>query len=224
MHGSRVEITNGSPFDAREWLRKEVLWASLMTPYGRQLTGWRDDTAIQQHHGNVSRQKLYGLSEDVELQSLAFFNQGKNVAGLISSVALFKVCTVGTGEGGYVNPLDVQAQSVDKVLTLATQTGITRPDEQEAYLQCSNLVKASFANPTEFSKRKRLLRASNILASVAAIEARGWLDDARQIEGEKLPKLTINDGGHPRSVGPRVEMLQPIFEKIVASEAYLSCQ
>lgn len=221
---SRVEVIGQGEFDAREWLRRDVLWASLMSPYSRQIAGWLDGSAIQQHNGNVSRQQLYAsMKTDAEAQSMAFFNQGKNVAGLISSVALFRILMVGGNEGSVVNLIDVQANSVDKVLgRIATKTATTQTSEAVAYANCAEIVKSSQINPNQFGNKHRLLRASNIMAELATSEARLWIEASYQDEESLLPHLIINNGGHPRSAGPRVEMLTPNFHKILQSEEYLA--
>lgn len=216
----RVELVNGDVFNAREWLRRDVLWASLMSPYSRQLAGWLDGTQEQQHNGNVSRQLVYGSAQDVESQSMAFFNQGKNIAGLISSVALFKSCMPRSNDGCAVTPIEVQAKSIDAVLGSAFDSNTA---EGVVYAECAHLVaEANKSRDGEFGKRQRLLRASKLMTGLATQEAVSWLAQASQNEDSSLPILSIQNGGHPRSAGPRVEMLQPIFETIIASPKYQS--
>jgi hypothetical protein len=218
MSATRVEVINYGAFDAREWLRRDVLWASLMSPYSQQMSGWIDGTQKAQHDGNVSRQNLYAQNENAEAQAMAFFNQGKNVAGLISSVALFQASIAGTRQGAPVTPIAIQAKAVDLVLDSEVKSDRILP-ESEVYERCSRLaVQASLGAGIVASRSLR--KASQLMTDVAVVEASSWV--AASLTDETLSKLTINDGGHPRSAGPRVEMLQPLFKKVLASETYQS--
>ena len=155
---------------------------------------------------------------------MGFFNRGKNVAGLISSVALFRACMAGSNEGGAVTLVEIQAKSVDKVLgSIATgnSTEITVP-EADIYAECADIMKKVVTEPTQFGCKQRLLRASNLMAGLASKEAGLWIEASYQNEAGSLPHLTINNGGHPRSAGPRVEMLTPIFSHILETDTYLS--
>lgn len=218
MSATRVEVIDYGAFEPREWLRRDVLWASLMSPYSQQMQGWLDGTQKAQHDGNVSRQNLYAQDVDAEVQAMAFFNQGKNVAGLISSIALFQVSVAGSRQGAVVTPVEIQAKAVDLVLG-----GEATPDrassESEVYARCSRLaIQASIGEGIIASRSLR--KASQLMTDLAVAEASSWIEVSQ--ESENLPQLTINDGGHPRSAGPRVEMLQPFFRQILASEAYRS--
>ncbi len=58
------------------------------------------------------------------------------------------------------------------------------------------------------------------MAHLAAHETKAWLENASQNQDETLPTLTIHNGAHPRSAGPRVDALIPVFQATVASPAY----
>lgn len=218
MSGTRVEVIGSGEFDPREWLRRDVLWASLMSPYSKQMEGWIDGTQKSQHDGNVSRQTLYSQEGDPETQAMAFFNQGKNVAGLVSSVALFQASVAGTRQGSAVTPIEIQAKAVD--LTLENRTQVTPPEsEVNVYDRCSRLAWQASTNEG-FVASRSLRKAAQLMTGLAVVEAASWVKASRQSDG--LPKFEIRNGGHPRSAGPRVEMLQPIFEQILQSETYQS--
>jgi hypothetical protein len=225
MSEIRVKIIGDGDFNAREWLRRDALWASLMTPYTQQLAGWLDGSAPQkaQHDGNVSRQSLYAEGEDIESQAMAFFNQGKNIAGLISSAVLFRACMERKKEGAYINVTETQAMLVDRALSLDCDFIGSEISEDDIYAICARHARqATEAQPGQFGKNIRLLRASRAILSLASREAFGWVENSLQNEETTLPVLRIQNGGHPRSAGPRVNKLQPIFHKIVASPQYQS--
>lgn len=216
MSKSRVEIIGGAEFSPHEWLRREVLWASLMTPYGSQLNGWlsEDNTQFSQHMGNVSRQEIYSAEDD----SLSFFATGKTIGGLISSKALF--LSMMSGWRTSVNILEVQARSVSRVLN----NNVSNKDvlnRERAFLKCADLaINASEMEDWSFVRGEKLLRASQLMGDLAAQEASSWIKLSQQNEEGDLPLLKINNGGHPRSAGPRVGKLLPIFEEIVESVEY----
>lgn len=216
MSGTRIEVIGYGEFDPREWLRRDVLWASLMSPYSQQMEGWLNGTQKAQHDGNVSRQERYSQEQDAEAQAMAFFNQGKNVAGLVSSIALFQASIAGTREGSAVTPVEIQAKAVD--LALIKRSKATAEPEGETYERCSQLARRAAATHADFIAIQSLRKAAGLISGLAASEAASWVE-ASQTD-EILPELTINDGGHPRSAGPRVEMLQPIFKQILDSETY----
>lgn len=222
----RIKVVGGKDFEPREWLRREVLWASLMTPYNQQLDVFIKGTAFDQHMGNKTRQDLFALDEDPESQSLAFFNQGKNVAGLISFAALFDACLDRTGNGAHVNIPGVQARSVDKVLARQSDLhkGPYSPDEEFEIFDESGLL-VNHAVRTERGSEERnesIFRAGSMMTWLASAEAGLWLESSLQsIEGS-LPELVIDDGGTPRSSGTRVDKLQPILHKILESANYRS--
>lgn len=217
MSGTRVEVTGYGEFDPREWLRRDVLWASLMSPYSKQMEGWIDGTQKAQHDGNVSRQNLYAQDEDPETQSMAFFNQGKNVAGLISSVALFRASVAGTRQGASVTPIEIQAEAVDLALEKTSKIDPV-VSEADAYDRCSRFVFLASDATQDFIASRSLRKAASVMSGLAVTEAATWVDASQA--REDLPNLIIHGGGHPRSSGPRVEVLQPIFRQILASETY----
>lgn len=223
MPESRVSVVGETIFNPREWLRREVLWASLMTPYSIQRAGWLDKGLTQrdQHTGNVSRQKIYNIEGDVEALSLSFFNQGKNIGGLISSVALFNAMMDKSGEGATVDLLEVQATSIDKVLRKTVSLPTGNPVEAETYQECAGIMKrVSGMAEGQFGKNQQLSKASRLMIDLASREASTWLEASTQNEEGNLPELTINNGGYPRSAGSRVDLLQPIFYSIVDSKPY----
>jgi len=225
MSQSRVRVNASNEFNPREWLRREVLWASLMTPYNRQLATWIEGTALPQHLGNSTRQKIYGEEPDAEAQSLAFFNQGKSLAGLISSVALFDACLDRTGYGAHVNILGVQARSVDKVLERAANqfSRLTYSDEEEAEIFAESSALAKTALQFEYShpaRNEAFFKAGIMMVWLASSEAASWIDNSKQNPESSLPTLLIEDGGTPRSGGDRVNKLQPIFKKLIDSNVY----
>ena len=83
MSESRIVVQGETQFNPREWLRRELLWASLMAPYGQQLNDWLevDGNRFDQHMGNVSRQHIYSQETDSESQAIAFFNGAKVIGG-----------------------------------------------------------------------------------------------------------------------------------------------
>lgn len=222
MSEVRIRVIGQEHFEAREWLRKDVLWASLMTPYSRQMHGWLDGTAYAQHSGNVTRQSVYAAEDDAEMQSLAFFNQGKNIAGLVSSLALFKSCSYKSELDKRSRMLETQAESVDRVLgDITIVPSLAEIPEEDIFKYCTELVESASVLPRgQFAANQMLVRASDAIAGIASSEASSWLDASLQDEEESLPVLTIHDGGHARSAGKRVNMLQPIFHRIVASPRY----
>jgi hypothetical protein len=223
---SRVQLVDGSAFAPREWLRREILWASLMSPYTLQLNEWLSASAstgikMRQYSGNVSRREIYSRSKEPEYQSLAFFNQGKVIGGLVSSAALFKACMPRSSEGAYVDMLRLQADTVDRVLADSpTGSPVLSISETEIFTTCARLAKQAHAARKERVTASLWLHASQNIRKLAAEQARKWVAVALQDEQAILPQLVIPNGGTPRSAGPRVEMLQPLFHHIVESEAY----
>jgi hypothetical protein len=227
MPRCRVEVIGQGEFNAREWLRRDILWASLMSPYDQQLQDMISGAAYDQHMGSVSRQNVYYAGEDSEVQSQGFFNQGKNIAGLTSTVALFRACKASRPDsvGSLEMPaiLEIQAKSIDVVLedVSAGFAAVSQP-HQDIYKECSRLAKDATNPNTQYGAAQRLLRASRIMADLACTEAGTWLDRAE--DDGSSPKLTIHNGGHPRSAGPRVDMLQPILHRIIESDNYRSLE
>jgi hypothetical protein len=230
MTESRIKVNNEEKFDEREWLRREVLWASLMTPYGAQMAGWFNGTQINQHMGNFSRTTLYAENmHDLELQSRLFFNQGKNIGGIISSATLFRVNPTESdlkllyedGQLPTLKILEIQAKNVDIVLGNVAVKCIDIPgNDKDAYSECERISVRAYKLQNPFAQKRLLLRAGKIMSGLARKEAAKWREMAVQNEQHPLPMITIPDGGTPRSAGPRVEKLQPIFDDIVKSEQF----
>jgi hypothetical protein len=229
MYSSRVEVVGYGKFDAREWLRQDVLWASFMSPYAQQMGDFLKDNgypALQQHNGNVGRRDTYSKESDVTAQSLSFFHQGKNVAGLISSAVMLRAFMHGLEEGRMgAHPeraLGIQAKCIDIALgSLVKRLPDVVPDD-EAYQICSKQAQAAQSSKYSFGNKSRLLRASNMMCALAQKEATQWIEDSRQNDEQSLPALTINPGGSPRSAGPRVDALQPVFQRTLGSRSYKS--
>lgn len=220
MSEFRVQVYGQETFSPREWLRRDVLWASLVTPYKAQFATWLNGTAAQQHNGNVSRQALLNKYDDPEFLSASFFNQGKNIAGMVSSATLFKACLSRTPKIDQLTPpIRLQAAVVDATLS-GGRPAVTVSDIK-AYGDCERLIRdAHGAEPGQFGVANRFLQASRIMTALAAQESADWVAASVQNQDGSLPSLTIEDGGHPRSGSPRVAMLQPIFHQIITSSAY----
>ncbi len=218
MSDYRVQVSGQEKFDPREWLRRDVLWASLMSPYGRQLGSWLDSTARLQHSGNVSRQTLYATYDDPDMLSAAFFNQGKNIAGMVSSIALFRACMPRMRVKAQITPIELQAAAVDAALSGRPSNVVS---DTRAYSNCEQLVwDAHRAEPGQFGVAHRFLRASRVMTALAAQESADWIEASMQNEDGSLPVIVIKNGGQPRSGGPRIAMLEPIFHQILGSPAY----
>ena len=217
----RIEVDGADRFDPHEWLRREVLWASLMSPYDEQLQRWFAGRAHDQHAGNRTRQHVYEGEDNPELQALAFFNHGKTIGGIISSAVLFRITLDRSVEVG-INHLEEQARVVTSVL--GREPGDFTPEEvseEASFSACSALAKAIAKKDLDLLvKNEKRLRVSNIMSALACREAKIWVGASLQNSEQTLPVLTIPNGGYPRSVGDRVDRLQPIFHQIVDSEQY----
>lgn len=228
MTKARIQVRGEKEFTEREWLRREVLWASLMTPYSAQMAGWFNGTAVHQHNSNISRATLYAEKKfDLDSQVMAFFNQGKNIASILSSATLFKSAIAEKpredGEELTGHVLKTQTRVVDMAIGRTPSNSINlATDDLDAYRKCQLLVVHAEGATTEkqFARRQRLRRASRIMIGLAKEEIRKWRLEATQDPENSRPALEISNGGHPRSTGPRVEKLQPIFHQIVQSELY----
>jgi len=223
MSLSRVEVAGGIEFSPREWLRREVLWASLIVPYDLQMKAWLSQAAFQQHNGNVSRRDLFnGQGEDPEAQSMAFLNQGKNIASSISSAILFRIFRTDIDYQTATPPLEIQATAIDKALCALPVNGSTpHLGDVQAYENCTRIaIQVNQTEPGQFGNRRRLLQAARIMTNLASAETASWIKSSEQNGEGSLLALVVPNGGYSRSAGPRVEMLQPIFHQIVVSEPY----
>jgi hypothetical protein len=221
MAGNRIAVEGEKGFVPREWLRREVLWASLMSPYPQQMQGWLDGRAADQHAGNVSRQEIYAAEDDPQAQALAFFNRGKKIGGIISSAVLFKAASMYYIDRPPMELLELQAGGVDKVLGRTAVRGSMYSLDEEAYQACKRLI-AQSQTARAVERRRNYLNASRIMARLASAETAIWLAEAEQSEDNSLPVLSIPDGGHPRSAGARVDRLQVEFLSIVDSEEFIA--
>jgi hypothetical protein len=230
MSEPRVKVFDAIEFDEREWLRREVLWASLMTPYGAQMAGWFNGTQVSQHMGNFSRATLFTEADlGIEGQSKTILNQGKNIGGIISSATLFRINpTEAELQELYtedrpttIDTLKVQARNIDIALgNIAVNYIAPTDDDSEAYTQCERLSTRAYKLQNTFAQRRLLLRAGKIMSGLARREIAKWREMTAQNKDQPLPILTIPDGGMPRSAGPRVDRLQPIFHQIVNTDQY----
>lgn len=220
---SRVQLADGSPFNKREWLRREVLWASLMTPYSYQLSQWLSEdggTRVQQHNGNVSRRDLFSRTDDPEHQAQAFLNHGKVVAGLTLSAIILKISMSNKEEEPQI-PLEIQADVIDRVLKESQQPVSYSAPEKEIFMRCVELAHRAHAAGQSLVASKSWLQASKLMRGLASNYAHDWIDLLGEDQGA-FPQLIVPNGGTPRSSGPRVEELQPIFHEIVESEQFKS--
>jgi hypothetical protein len=232
MAETRIKVADEKEFDEREWLRREVLWASLMAPYPDQMEGWFNGLEFSHHLGNSSRQRLYSeIDTDPQSQSQAFFNQGKVIGAILSSATLFRAQFKKIelqqlyDNLGIPNrdTLALQAQNVDMVLGNIKIDNLTEPlrsSDEEAYSCTEKMARLADRSESPFAKRRLFLRAGKIMSRLAMKEVSVWKKTAEQNNEGSLPDLTIPDGGHPRSAGPRVEMLQPVFNEIVESDEF----
>jgi hypothetical protein len=220
---SRVELVDGSEFDPREWLRRDVLWASLITPYQDQINTFLLDTARYQHDGNVNRIKTNAnFSEsDTATQAESFFHEGKNVAGLISTVALLNVCRLRVNHNSLSEIIEIQASSIDKVLRLANSVELDESKtEEKAFGECERALTIFARSPSLYGHSRRLIGAGKSMIGFAGIEASRWMSNSLQNEGGTLPVLHVQDGGTSRGSGPNVDMLQSILHSLPESELY----
>ena len=225
MIENRVSIVGDGEFNPREWLRREVLWASLMAPYGQQLEDWVKESGnrVDQHLGNLSRQEIYSRDLDPESQALSFFNQGKNIGGLITSAIVFD-SLMEISSRTHVDILAIQSRNVDRVLKVAMANPMQSPvDSTDVFDQATRNVRMAVTNENgQYGNTHRLIRARRLMNQLASFYTGDWIMKALHEEGDGLTHLVINDGGTPRSAGPRVDRLQPVFREILNSEHYLS--
>jgi hypothetical protein len=223
---TRVTLEDGSPFDEREWLRREVLWGSLIVPYREQMGYFLSGAESAHFSGNASRADLYATyADDAEAQAKAFLNTGKKLAGVLSGAALFRTTMRETlredGEPVTERTLTAQALSVDIALGRRSVSSVMPASEAEAFTSGQRLATAvENASPQSYAHRHFCLRAAKIMTGFAVQELPGWRALAAQNEEQSLPALVVNGGGTPRSSGPRVDALQPVFHEILASDEY----
>jgi hypothetical protein len=231
MSETRIRIEGGDKFNEREWLRREVLWSSLVIPYGSLMKSWHDGIEVQYHNSNVSRTDLFNESaDDPETQARTFFNQGKKIATIVASASLFRLNPSNEDlQTSYINGtepsqevLRMQARNVDIAIgKLAVRTIPPIQGDLNAFQESKRLAKRAY-DLSDFARKRLLLRAGKIMSGLAISEVAVWREMANQDDEESLPTLTVTNGGTPRSAGPRVEKLQPVFHEIVQSEQFQS--
>lgn len=225
MSDYRISVAGENQFNPYEWLRRDVLWASLVTPYDKQLAGWLDEDLTQREHHveNINNQAAHETAGDPDLEAQAFFHQGKSVAGVISSIALIETLKAPTKYTGFVDPLECQARSVKRVLRAAETPADTRhtPSLKITYDKSARFIRqANNLSGATYARNIRLDKAARLMIRYAAHSTRAWLAAAAQSETGDLPVLIIPNGGESRSSGPHVELLLPTFNKTVQSPAY----
>jgi len=224
MSESRVVLHDGGQFDAREWLRRELLWGSVVAPYGLQFEGWRQNTESAYHLSSLSRRDLYAHEGHA---SGAFFQHGKYIASTLSSAALFRTCLrrepLRHEADVTEKMLHCQARSVDiAVGRLALGYIEARSTDEDVFKRVTGIVR-QFAKPPDHTLSPNyLLHAAKLMSGVARRQAADWLEAAQQNEQANLPALVIHNGGYPRSGGDRVERLQQVFHQLVVSDAYVA--
>jgi hypothetical protein len=223
---TRAMLEDGSPFNEREWLRREVLWGSLMVPYRDQMNLFMNGGENAHYQDNASRVDIYAEdTNDQDLQAMAFLNAGKQLAGLLSGAALFRTSMFEQpredGEPITERALTAQARSIDIALGLRNISSIIPETEKEAFLSSKRLATAAmFSESQSHAQRHFCLRAAKIMTGFAVQVAPTWQAYTQQDAEHSLPTLVVANGGTPRSVGPRKDALQPIFHEILASAEY----
>jgi hypothetical protein len=232
MSKQRIKVIGENEFNEREWLRREVLWASLMSPYPEQMQGWYNGLEVAHHLGNSSRQKVYAeFDNDTQSQSQAFFNQGKVLGGIISSSIIFRgriktddLQQLYNNDGMPLQQtLELQTQNIDMALGNIAVNGALLPEgDISAYAAAERMAMLANSLENAMLKKMCLVRAAKIMTGLAIDEITNWRLMAAQNKADTQPALIIPNGGTPRSVGPRVEKLQPIFQEILQSDHFKS--
>jgi hypothetical protein len=223
---SRIEVIGESEFNPREWLRRDVLWASIVTPYPRQLAGWLDgESAQKQHSNNVSRIEQFASYTGNEMAAEAFRHRGKNIAGMISSIALFQTLICQRGTLATTN-LRVQARSVDHVLNRFRRGSFdTSFNDEAVYAECVNQVRLTAGlDPSDeiqqFGYNKRFRTATKYLTGLVCQEVGLWLAEAEQNDKRTKPVLVVENGGVTRGSGPSMERLGQQLAQTEATAEY----
>lgn len=216
MSKARVEVTDYGVLDHREWLRREVLWGSLMTPYDEQFNNWInvESAAYAQHAGNASRKDTYTNEQEF---SEAYFQHGKTAAGLLTSVCMFRL--LAKSNVRTQDLLRLQTIVIDDAITADVKHDYDEQDKITIYERCTTLAKASVDGKDRLAKQK-LRHAGRLIMGIAAAETQAWISDGMQNADNTLPRLVIPNGGHPRSAGNRVDFRQTLFSAIVGSDNY----
>lgn len=214
MHLPNVGVVGGAELEPRQWLQREVLWCSLMVPYGQQLGALCRNEAIAQYHGNRNRQELFASESNNDPVMLAnsVFNHGKNVAASISRVCALKAAS----KSDSVHILAIQTQEIDKVLSKTRTLGDELVDIEKIFSDAGNLARKAFENPDGFGFKNKLIKSAKIMSHLAIYEAGQWIENMENID----TPICLPNGGTARSGGPRVEMLRPVFEQIMQLEEF----
>jgi hypothetical protein len=230
MTDTRIQVEGEDSFNEREWLRREVLWGSLMAPYPDQMNGWLNGLETSHYFSNSSRQKVYAeFDSSAESQSKSFFNQGKVIGGILSSATVLRASLkeedlqkfYDVDASPNYDALKLQAKNVDIVLgNIGIRSIALQGGETASFSETERMAKRARNTESQFARWRFLLRSGKIMSGLAIQEVSKWRETAAQNEEGTLPTLIIPNGGTPRSAGPRVEKLQPVFHEIVCSERF----
>jgi hypothetical protein len=224
MSETRIQVEGEDSFNEREWLRREVLWSSLMLPYDQHFRSWIQGLEHDYYSSNVSRQAVFNGENYSQAQALGYFNEGKKIATLLSSAALFRtVIHEEPGKDGATisdTSLKMQARSVDIAVGKSQVKSIELQDEKSVFAESERMAMLAIGSESSFARNHRLLRAAKVMTGLAINEMTKWREMPVQNHGATLAELIIPNGGTPRSRGPRVEKLQPVFHEIVNSDRF----
>jgi hypothetical protein len=214
---SQAEIlVDGGPINYHHWLRREVLWASLVTTYEAQLQGWTSvgEDALSQHQGNASRMDIYKREAE---PAQAFYQQGKVVGGLLSSVCTFRVFS--QPDVRLIDIFGLQADTVSEALDTKPKVPVwNRGMIGDLYSTCSMLARVSIkSKPYEHDL---LQDASDKIIDYAKSEALLWIEMADELEATSKADVHVNNGGVPRSVGDGIDVRQALLKAIAGSDAF----
>jgi hypothetical protein len=232
MSDTRISVVGENEFDEREWLRREVLWGSLMAPYPSQMQGWFNGLETFYHFGNSSRQNIYaGFDESPEIQAKAFFNQGKVISTIISCATVLRASIkykdlkqlYNCNDSPKYNTLKLQARNVDIVLgNISVRSIALQGGDRASFLESERMAMLARDSENSLARSHRLLRAAKIMTGLGINEMAKWREMSAQNYDKTLPELIIPNGGTPRSSGPRVEKLKPVFKATAESEIFKS--
>jgi hypothetical protein len=224
MKEARIQVEGEDSFDEREWLRREVLWSSLMLPYEEHYKSWIQGLEYDYYYSNISRQNVFSGENYTQAQALAYFHEGKKIATILSSAALFRTVMYeepgNDGEEISDKALKMQAKSVDIAVEKSQVGSIELKDDKSVFTESERMASLANESESKYPRMHRLLRAAKIMTGLAISEISKWRETAAQNEEGTLPTLIIPNGGTPRSAGQRVEKLQPVFHEIVCSERF----
>jgi hypothetical protein len=224
MTEARIQVEGEDSFNEREWLRREVLWSSLMLPYSEHYKSWIQGLEHDYYSSNVSRQAVFNRENYSQAQALGYFNEGKKIATLLSSAALFRtVMFEEPGKDGIEisdTALKMQARSVDIAVGKSQVNSIELHDEKSVFEESKRMAVLAIGSESTFARNHRLLRAAKVMTGLAINELAKWREMSVQNYNSTLAELIIPNGGTSRSSGPRSEKLQPVFHEVVNSERF----